>query len=179
MTPVGADHESRCHFHERAQELPRTMAQDIGDVTRSTGRRPRSCRSTTSSRRTARARSSVHALEGVTAAIWPGETLGLVGESGSGKTTLARTVLGLVCRRAGPSSSTAARSPAGRRRARREQIAALQIIFQNPDAALNRRHTTRRMLRRTLQVLANVTGKPADDRDRAAGRRRAPADRAP
>ena len=38
----------------------------------------------------------VHALVGVSAAIWPGETLGLVGESGSGKTTLARTLLGIV-----------------------------------------------------------------------------------
>ena len=32
----------------------------------------------------------------VSAAVWPGETLGLVGESGSGKTTLARTLLGIV-----------------------------------------------------------------------------------
>ena len=42
----------------------------------------------------------IHALVGVSAAIWPGETLGLVGESGSGKTTLARTLLGIV----GPTS---------------------------------------------------------------------------
>ena len=43
----------------------------------------------------------VHALTEVSAAIWPGETLGLVGESGSGKTTLARTLLGIVAPTAG------------------------------------------------------------------------------
>ena len=92
---LGGGHLSRCHFHERAQSLPREMVadlelpridrssepllrfDDLGKVFRQQG-------------------SAIHALEGVSAAVWPGETLGLVGESGSGKTTLARTLLGLV-----------------------------------------------------------------------------------
>ncbi len=43
-------------------------------------------------------------------------------------------------------------------------VAALQIVFQNPDSALNRRHSVRRMLKRTLSKLANVTGSAADAR---------------
>jgi peptide/nickel transport system ATP-binding protein len=164
MIPVSEGHGSRCHFHERAQELPRTMAQDVGDAS-SIDRSATPILQLDDLVKTFRqGTQEVHALAGVSAAIWPGETLGLVGESGSGKTTLARTVLGLV----EPTTGTVeldGGALAGRSSARsREQIAALQIIFQNPDAALNRRHTTRRMLRRTLKVLANVTGKTADER---------------
>ena len=43
---------------------------------------------------------------------------------------------------------------------------ALQIVFQNPDSALNRRHTVQRILRRSLKQLAGITGKAADDRIR-------------
>jgi peptide/nickel transport system ATP-binding protein len=43
-------------------------------------------------------------------------------------------------------------------------VAALQIVFQNPDSALNRRHTVRRMLKRTLAKLAGVGGGAAEQR---------------
>ena len=43
-----------------------------------------------------RAGGTVHAVDGVTFAIAPHETLGLVGESGCGKSTVGRTVLRLV-----------------------------------------------------------------------------------
>ena len=73
--------------------------------------------------------------DGVSAAIWPGETLGLVGESGSGKTTLARTLLGIV----GPTSGAVTLdgrscSRRGSRSARADDMRALQIVFQNPDS---------------------------------------------
>ena len=77
-----------------------------------------------------------------------GETLGLVGESGSGKTTLARVLLGLTAPDEGATveldghelAATAAQ------RQRTSEQKALQIVFQNPDSALNRRHSVRRLI---------------------------------
>ena len=160
---LGGGHVSRCHFHEQAQELPRVEAadlalppvdragepllrfDDLGKVFRQHGH-------------------EIHALVGVSAAIWPGEALGLVGESGSGKTTLARTLLGIV----GPTSGrvTLEGKPLeghlGKRS--RTEIRALQIVFQNPDSALNRRHSVRRILRRSLKKLSGLSGAPAGAR---------------
>ncbi len=41
---------------------------------------------------------------------------------------------------------------------------ALQIVFQNPDSALNRRHTVRKIMRRSLKKLAGLTGSAAEAR---------------
>ena len=99
----------------------------------------------------------VHALTDVSAPIWPGETLGLVGESGSGKTTLARTLLGIVPPTSGHGAARGPQTLRTRYQKRsREQLRALQIVFQNPDSALNRRHSVRRILLRSLKKLAGV-----------------------
>ena len=85
-------------------------------------------------------------VDDVSFAIQPGETLGLVGESGSGKSTVARMLLRLIEPTAGevlfegqplpPASSAAMR--ALRRR--------MQIVFQDPYAALNPRMSVRQIL---------------------------------
>jgi peptide/nickel transport system ATP-binding protein len=101
----------------------------------------------------------VHALVDVDLAVGPGETLGLVGESGSGKTTLARMLLGLTA--PDPNSSVElAGVPLASRVTRRdgEQVRALQIVFQNPDSALNRRSSVRRIVGRAVTKLRGLRG---------------------
>ena len=104
------------------------------------------------------------ALHDVSLTLGRGETLGLVGESGSGKTTLARNILGIVKPDAGSSirldGKQASAELAGRTR---EQVKALQIVFQNPDSALNRSHTVRHMINRTIAKLTNISKR---DRER-------------
>ncbi|SDQ33369.1 dipeptide ABC transporter ATP-binding protein [Leucobacter chromiiresistens] len=94
----------------------------------------------------------VAALDDVSLSIARGRTLGIVGESGSGKTTLMRTLAGLtqpdegdVCIGGQPLSH----DPVAKR-ARRELYRTLQIVYQNPYAALNPRLTAGRILEEPL-----------------------------
>jgi oligopeptide/dipeptide ABC transporter ATP-binding protein len=81
------------------------------------------------------------AVEGVSLALAPGETLGIVGESGSGKSTLGRVMLGLLAPTAGrvrfQGVDLAGLSAAALRRLRRD----MQPIFQDPYASLDPRFT--------------------------------------
>ena len=101
----------------------------------------------------------MRALRDVTLTLHAGQTLGLVGESGSGKTTLGRVLLGLTAPDPGGvvelDGKAVAATARGRSRADRK---ALQIVFQNPDSALNRSHTVRRLIGRALSQLAGLRG---------------------
>ncbi|MEU8802682.1 ATP-binding cassette domain-containing protein [Spirillospora sp. NPDC048819] len=92
------------------------------------------------------------AVAGADLRIAPGEIHALVGESGSGKTTLARCVLGLIPPTAGE-ISVAGRALAGLSRAEMRSLRRrVQIVFQNPYAALNPRMTVRRLVAEPLRV---------------------------
>ncbi|MET8507467.1 ABC transporter ATP-binding protein [Streptomyces sp. NPDC004787] len=107
------------------------------------------------------------ALKGVSLHVAHGETLGLVGESGSGKSTLARVLTGL--RR--PTSGEVrfdgrdVSDAATRTRLRRELSRDVQLVFQDPYASLNPRHTVERIVTTPLRIHTDL--------DRHARRRRA------
>ena len=71
----------------------------------------------------------------------PGETLGIVGESGSGKSTLARALIGTVKKTGGQVLWQGEDLGAMGERARIAQRRDMQMVFQDPLAALNPRMT--------------------------------------
>jgi peptide/nickel transport system ATP-binding protein len=81
------------------------------------------------------------AVDGLSFALLPGETLGIVGESGCGKSTLARAVLRLVPSKAGAVSWIGKDLLALNRNEMRAAREDLQIVFQDPMASLNPRMT--------------------------------------
>lgn len=151
---------SRCFFHASAPDLPRaTPAADAALAEHDTGEPLVEVAGL--SKTFAGSGGGVRALADVNLTIRRGETLGLVGESGSGKTTLARVLMGIIA----PDDVGGAViqidgedvAPLATKRRAADQKA-LQIVFQNPDSALNRRHTVRRLISRSLSKLGGYRG---------------------
>ena len=91
-------------------------------------------------------RREVHAVDGVSFSVRRGETLGIVGESGSGKSTIGKCLLKLVGINGGQllfNGQDIAAMPESRFRPMRKDI---QMIFQDPFASLNPRHTVGRII---------------------------------
>ena len=92
----------------------------------------------------------VHAVNGVSFSIAPGEAVGLVGESGSGKSTIGLLVTRLLAPTAGRILFDGKDITALPEAALRPLRAALQIVFQNPWGAFNPRMTIRSALEEPL-----------------------------
>ena len=114
-------------------------------------------------------RGTVHAVNGITFDIAPGETLGIVGESGCGKSVTSLAILGLLARN-GRVESGAARlygtdlirqNDRALRRIRGREIA---MIFQDPMTSLNPVLTIGRQIREALETHFDMDRKAAEAR---------------
>jgi peptide/nickel transport system ATP-binding protein len=167
LIDVGSQHFSRCYFHEQAFNLPRA----VDGVERNNVAKPVSIERkqlldvNNVSKTFVQDKTDVKVLVDVSMHLQAGETLGLVGESGSGKTTLARVLLGIIANDDGGSvalnGSTLGTTLQKRSAA---EVGAVQIVFQNPDSALNRRHSVTRIVSRAVQKLTSASKNASDDR---------------
>ncbi|EAV41094.1 putative peptide transport atp-binding abc transporter protein [Stappia aggregata IAM 12614] len=110
-----------------------------------------------------RVTSRVHAVEGVSFHLAPGETLGLVGESGCGKSTIGKALMNLVpwegsIRIAGQHVGIGSAQEQQRRR--RD----MQMIFQDPYASLDPRMTVGDIVGEPLVIHGLARGKELKDR---------------
>ncbi|WP_299567540.1 ABC transporter ATP-binding protein [uncultured Sulfitobacter sp.] len=106
----------------------------------------------------------VHAVEAVSFDIYPGKTFALVGESDCGKSTIARALAGLV-----PHTGDIRfqGKPLDHDAASRKQVSReLQMVFQDPMAALNERMTAGDLVREPLVI--HGIGTAASRREKAA-----------
>ncbi|WP_349432571.1 dipeptide ABC transporter ATP-binding protein [Methylomarinum sp. Ch1-1] len=109
----------------------------------------------------------VKAVDGVDFRLQQGKTLALVGESGCGKTTLGKALLNLTASSAGRVIFNGVDISALQGEALRRHRAAMQIIFQDPFAAMNPRMLVGDIVAEGLKAL-HLNVRSADRQERVA-----------
>jgi oligopeptide/dipeptide ABC transporter ATP-binding protein len=111
-----------------------------------------------------RSHSAIKAVDGVSFAIQPGETLCLVGESGCGKSTVGKLLMRLIEPTDGTIRLDGADithlTPAAMRPHRRR----LQMVFQDPYASLNPRLTAGQIVMEPLENYSDFSRKEREAR---------------
>jgi peptide/nickel transport system ATP-binding protein len=112
----------------------------------------------------------VDAVKDITFQLYRGETIAIVGESGSGKSVTARTVMGLLTKRAVVSDKAAVHydgknvlkfSESARRQLRGDRIS---MIFQEPMSSLNPIYTIGSQIVEAIRVHRKVSRRDAEKR---------------
>lgn len=94
----------------------------------------------------------VKAVDGISFSIFQGETLGLVGESGSGKTTTGKLILNLIKPTSGEIFLEGSSLNNLNNKEMRSLRKDIQVVFQNPYAALDPKMTIRDILTEPLSI---------------------------
>ena len=167
VVPVGVEglRWTRCHHPDRIPDLIEALPDAPIGILAPSDANPEVLELTNLSKTFKQRGSDVPALVDVDLQLAEGETLGIVGESGSGKSTLAKTILGIESADQGGTvaldgntvaPNTSSRSTGDKR--------AMQMVFQNPDSALNRSWSVRRILMRSVEKLTGIKGDEANKR---------------
>jgi peptide/nickel transport system ATP-binding protein len=107
---------------------------------------------------------AVHAVDGLSLTLGHGQTLGVVGESGCGKSTLGRIALGLEQPDRGQVRFDGNAMPSPGSAAWRRLRARMQLVFQDPLGAMDRRLPIATQIAEPLQI--HRIGSPAERADR-------------
>jgi peptide/nickel transport system ATP-binding protein len=157
MVTINGLHVARCFYTDKASSMPRSVEQieyasqltshsaHIGDMLLEVNHLSKVFNQDGH---------KVRVINDISLDLSVGETLGLVGESGSGKTTIAKLVLGLTPPEEGGIIKLDGKGLAKALNQRDvKDVGAMQIVFQNPDQALNRRHSVTRIVSRAVEKL--------------------------
>ncbi len=167
IVPIGTagDRFTRCHHSDRLGEIADTSVAVAITMFAPSDMHPDVLELSHVSKTFRQRGKLIPALVDVELSLGEGETLGIVGESGSGKSTLARTMLGIETLDQGGELSLDGKHLEGSTTNRNADAKrSMQMVFQNPDSALNRAWSVRRILIRCVTKLTGIKGAAANER---------------